>query len=300
MTIHNLNGLRMFYVQTRAFHNVAKFGGFSSAASNTGQSQSVLSSHVKQLEATFDIQLFKREKRQVSLTPAGQELYLLTQKFFDIEDQISEHLLQSSASLSGKLRIVVDSAVHILKPLLRFRKRYPDTLIDLNVGNSSKVIDTLRSYNSDIGVVGSPITGNDVGSIPIGTSKIQAVASRKYFNNLPKSLTFQELKNLPLIFREEGSYTREQLIKKASLEGVKLSSIIQVSGREALHDLVAQGLGIGFVSRAEISRDQRLVAIEIAAGEIQMTERLVYLRARQEVPIVRAFLKVVKGTKRKS
>ncbi len=294
----------MLYVQTRAFHNVAKFEGFSSAAINTGQSQSVLSSHVKQLEETYDIQLFKREKRQVLLTPVGRDLYLLTKKFFDIQDQISNHLFQSSASVSGKLRIVVDSAVHVLKPLLKFRKIYPNILIDLDVGNSSKVIDTLRSYSADIGVVGSPTIGSDLESRPIGTSKIQAVASRTYFKKLPKSLTFHELKNLPLIFREEGSHTREKLVKKASLQGVKLSSIIEVSGREALHELVAQGLGVGFVSQAEISRDQRLVAIEIASGEIQMTERLIYLRARRDVPIVRAFLKVAKSlnnhVKRKS
>ena len=283
----------MLYVQVRAFHNVAKFEGFSSAALKTGQSQSVLSNHVKQLEQTYDIQLFQREKRQVALTTAGRKLYLLTKKFFDVEDQISGQLHQSSASISGKLRIVVDSAVHILKPLFSFRKRYPEILIDLDVGNSSEVIKTLRSYNSDIGVVGSPISGKDLDSITIGTSKIQAVASRKYFGKLPKSLTFRELKDLPLIFREEGSHTREQLVKKASLEGVELSSIIQVSGREALHEIVAQGLGVGFVSKAEISRDQRLVAIEIAAGDIQMTERLVYLRARRDVPIVRAFLRAV-------
>ena len=170
-------------------------------------------------------------------------------------------------------------------------------MIDLDAGNSSKVINSLRSYNADIGVVGSAISGNDVNFIPIGTSKIQAVASRKYFETPPDALTFRELNNLPLIFREEGSHTQEQLVKKALSEGAKLSSAIQVSGREALHDLVAQGLGVGFVLQAEISRDQRLVAIEIAAGDIQMTERLVYLRARQDVPIVRAFLKVVKGDK---
>ena len=40
----------MTYSQLRAFHNVARYGGFSKAAEQMHQSQPVLSGHIKELE----------------------------------------------------------------------------------------------------------------------------------------------------------------------------------------------------------------------------------------------------------
>ena len=99
------------------------------------------------------------------------------------------------------------------------------------------------------------------------------------------------MKNLPLIFRENGSHTRETLISEALGQKVELSPVIEVTGREALHELVANGLGIGFVSHAEIGQDPRLINLDIDTGKAEMTETLMYLTARKEVPVIRAFLK---------
>ena len=78
----------MRYTQLRAFHFVALNGGFSSAARALNQSQPSLSDHVRQLEQLHDTLLFHREKKHVRLTEAGDELFLLTRQFFDLEEQI--------------------------------------------------------------------------------------------------------------------------------------------------------------------------------------------------------------------
>ena len=70
----------MTYSQLRAFHCVATYGGFSKAAEKTQHSQPVLSGHVKQLEEFHDNLLFKERKR-ISLTTAGKELFILPSNF---------------------------------------------------------------------------------------------------------------------------------------------------------------------------------------------------------------------------
>ena len=94
-----------------------------------------------------------------------------------------------------------------------------------------------------------------------------------------------------MIFRENGSYTREILVSDALEKKIELSPVIEVTGREALHELVANGLGIGFVSHAEIGQDPRLINLDIDTGNAEMTETLMFLTARKEVPLIRAFLK---------
>ncbi len=281
----------MTYSQLRAFHCVATYGGFSKAAEKTQHSQPVLSGHVKQLEESHDNLLFKREKKRISLTTAGKELFILTKQFFEVEEQINSHLSKSRASVSGKIRIVADSAIHIIKILKSFRKIYPDIMVDLSIGNSREVTNAIRNYDAEIGIIGSPVEGPDLETVSLGTSKIKAIASKKFFKTIPKSLSFQDLKKLPLIFRENGSYTREILVSDALEKKIELSPVIEVTGREALHELVANGLGIGFVSYAEIGQDPRLINLDIDTGNAEMTEILMYLTARKEVPVIRAFLK---------
>jgi aminoethylphosphonate catabolism LysR family transcriptional regulator len=285
----------MTYSQLRAFHCVATYGGFSKAAEKTQHSQPVLSGHVKQLEEFYDNLLFKREKKRISLTSAGKELFILTKQFFEVEEQINSHLSKSSASVSGKIRIVADSAIHIIKILKSFRKNYPDVIIDLTIGNSKEVTTSIRNYDAEIGVIGSPVEGPDLQTLTLETSKIKAIASKKFFNKIPKSLSFQDLEQLPLIFRENGSHTRETLIAEALKQKKQLVPVIEVTGREGLHELVANGLGIGFVSQAEIGQDSRLAHIDIDAGHTEMTETLMYLTARKEVPVIRAFLKAAEN-----
>jgi len=285
----------MTYSQLRAFHCVATYGGFSKAAEKTQHSQPVLSGHVKQLEEFYDNLLFKREKKRISLTSAGKELFILTKQFFEVEEQINSHLSKSSASVSGKIRIVADSAIHIIKILKSFRKNYPDVIIDLTIGNSKEVTTSIRNYDAEIGVIGSPVEGPDLQTLTLETSKIKAIASKKFFNKIPKSLSFQDLEQLPLVFRENGSHTRETLITEALKQKKQLVPVIEVTGREGLHELVANGLGIGFVSQAEIGQDPRLAHIDIDAGHTEMTETLMYLTARKEVPVIRAFLKAAEN-----
>ena len=285
----------MTYSQLRAFHCVATYGGFSKAAEKTQHSQPVLSGHVKQLEEFYDNLLFKREKKRISLTPAGKELFILTKQFFEVEEQINNHLSKSSASVSGKIRIVADSAIHIIKILKSFRKNYPDVIIDLTIGNSKEVTTSIRNYDAEIGVIGSPVEGPDLQTLTLETSKIKAIAAKKFFNKIPKSLSFQDLEQLPLVFRENGSHTRETLIAEALKQKKQLVPVIEVTGREGLHELVANGLGIGFVSQAEIGQDPRLAHIDIDAGHTEMTETLMYLTARKEVPVIRAFLKAAEN-----
>ena len=103
------------------------------------------------------------------------------------------------------------------------------------------------------------------------------------------------MEKLPLVFRENGSHTRETLIAEALKQKKQLVPVIEVTGREGLHELVANGLGIGFVSQAEIGQDPRLAHIDIDAGHTEMTETLMYLTARKEVPVIRAFLKAAEN-----
>ena len=75
----------MRYSQLRAFHHVARLGGFSRAAEALLITQPAISEQVRKLETDHDVLLFHRDRRKVRLTRAGEELFRMTKQFFETE-----------------------------------------------------------------------------------------------------------------------------------------------------------------------------------------------------------------------
>lgn len=283
----------MRYSQLRAFHHVAATGGFSNAARHLNQTQPSLSELVRKLEQAHDVLLFHREGRSVRLTEAGEALFRRTRQFFDLEDGIRQFLAQSRSEVTGTLRIVADSALHVMPAIGRFRVAYPKVFVALQSGNTEEVLRELRGYHAEIGVVGNPPAAPDLDAVDLGRSPIIAIAAKGLLPHGTGSLRLADLPNWPLIAREKGSRTRASLEQAAHDKGVTLTPMIEVDGREALREVVASGAGLGFVSEAEFGHDSRLVRVPISDLDVDMKETVVSMSTRRDVPVIRAFLSVL-------
>jgi aminoethylphosphonate catabolism LysR family transcriptional regulator len=286
----------MRYTQLRAFHHVALHGGFSSAARALNVSQPSISDQVRQLEQWHDVLLFTREARQVRMTEAGEALFRLTSEMFEVEERIGALFDENRAGLSGHLRIMADSAMHITDAVQRFREANPGVFVTIRTGNTEDLLRRLRNYEAEIGVVGNSISASDIDSIDLGRTPILALVAKDYLPASTRWIAFRDLARYPLIFREDGSRTRAQVEEEAARLKLTLTPVIEVEGREAMREVVASGAGIGFISEAEFGHDQRLRTIPFQDIDIGMSESLVTLSARRDVPLIRGFVKAVHRT----
>ena len=117
--------------------------------------QPAISDQVRKLEEEYDILLFNRQRKQVTLTPAGEKLLAITLRMFDTESQALELLSESRALRAGTLRIVADAAHHVLHIMGEFRQKYPGVKVSIRAGNTETVVESLYSYDADIGVLGT-------------------------------------------------------------------------------------------------------------------------------------------------
>lgn len=285
----------MRYVQLRAFHHVAVHGGFSRAAEELCLTQPAISDQVRKLEDEYDILLFNRHKKRVTPTEAGDRLLEITRRLFDNEKQALELLSEARALRAGTLRIVADSAHHLLQIMAEFRMRYPGVSISLHAGNSETVIESLHSYEADMGVLGELPVNRDYETLKLNSTSIVAFAARDFHVSARKTLTFAQLARLPLVMREPGSRTRQKLQAAAARAGITLEPAIEAEGREAVREIVASGAGIGFVSAAEFGNDNRLVRYEIEPADgLVMDEALICLRERAASKLVRSFFEIAR------
>lgn len=281
----------MRYVQLRAFHHVATTGGFSRAAEALHLTQPAISDQVRKLEEEYEVQLFNRIRRQITLTAEGEALLAITRRFFEVEREALEMLSERRALREGNLRIIADAPHHLLHILGRFRQRYPSVRVFVQSGNTDTVIEALYRYEADVGVLGELPTGQDLTVLPLSSSPIIAFAAHDHPAATCGRLCLPDLAAMPLVFREKGSRTRAKLEQAAAAAGLTLVPAIEAEGREAVRELVAGGAGVGFVSAAEFGQDARLkpIPLDDATG-MTMDEALVCLTARKEGRLLRAFL----------
>ena len=112
----------MRYVQLRAFHYVAISGGFSRAAEELLLTQPAISDQVRKLEEEYDILLFNRQRKQVTLTPSGEKLLAITRRMFDTESQALELLSESRALRAGVVWVNCFDNGHISSPFGGFKQ----------------------------------------------------------------------------------------------------------------------------------------------------------------------------------
>ncbi|MCG7507988.1 LysR substrate-binding domain-containing protein [Mesorhizobium retamae] len=279
----------MRYVQLRAFHYVAVCGGFSRAAETLFLTQPAISDQVRKLEEEYDVLLFNRHKKQVTLTAQGERLLEITHRMFDNEQQANDLLSESRALRAGTLRIIADAAHHLLHVLAAFRAKYPGVQVSVRAGNTETVIAGLYAYEADMGVLGEIPESSDFQILKLNSSPIIAFVAHNHPLASAKRLALADIVSHPLVLRERGSKTRFKLEALAAEMRVDLKPAIEAEGREAVREIVASGAGVGFVTRAEFGYDGRLKPIQIDAPEVLMDEALICLRERASGKLVKAF-----------
>ncbi len=286
----------MRHVQLRAFHHVAVCGGFSRAAEDLHLTQPAISDQVRKLEEEYDILLFNRHHRQVTLTEAGERLLAITRRLFDSEAQALEFLTENRALRSGHLRIVADSAHHLLGTLATFRELYPGVQVTVTAGNSETVLERLRRYEADLGILGEVPEQAEFDVMRLSASPIVAFVARSHPLAARDTLPLAALADWPLVLRERGSKTRLKLEEAALRAGFLLRPAVEAEGREAVREIVASGAGVGFVSAAEMGEDPRLVPLRLEGGEeMRMDEALVALAERRGAKLVAAFFQIARA-----
>lgn len=89
----------------KAFRAVVEAGGFTAAAEAMDVSHTVVSRHVKQLEASLGVQLLNRTTRRFALTQAGQTYYEHCRQILDQVEAAALLVAQHQVEPTGLLRI---------------------------------------------------------------------------------------------------------------------------------------------------------------------------------------------------
>ncbi|MFO1120917.1 MAG: LysR substrate-binding domain-containing protein [Hyphomicrobiales bacterium] len=277
----------MRHAQLKAFHAVARHGGFSRAAERLSLTQPAVSDHVRKLEDAYGVQLFNRSASGVELTAMGRSLFAIAERLFEAETEAQDLLSKARTLEEGQLTIGADAAVHILPRVARFRTLYPGIAVKLVTGNTADLLARLEAFAIDVAVVAERPAGGDLVARRLREDRLVAVMRRPRARS--RTVTLAQLAAQPLILREEGSVTRRLLTDELHRRGLVPAEAIEIEGREAVREAVAQGLGNAIMSEGELAKDPRLMSVAIADWPAVMSEWLICLRPRAGLHVIRSF-----------
>jgi DNA-binding transcriptional LysR family regulator len=189
-----MNAGRKNFNDLLAFLMVAREGSFTRAAAQLGVSQSALSHTIRGLEARLGIRLLARTTRGVSLTEAGERLFLTVRpRFEEIEAELAA-LSELREKPSGTIRITATdyAADTILWPKIsKVLQDYPDIKVEVNINYG--LIDIVAE-RYDAGVRLGDQVAKDMIAVRIAPDlRMVVVGSPAYFSKRPRPEAPQDL-----------------------------------------------------------------------------------------------------------
>ncbi|SCY31689.1 LysR family transcriptional regulator [Alkaliphilus peptidifermentans] len=292
----NLQYLKAFYVTVR-------LNSISKAAKELHLTQPGLSMQIQSLEKDLDVTLLTRSNKGVELTEAGMVVFDYANTILSMHDNIERDLenLKSNKKdlLIGSCKSIGEYALPC--SIYIFKQDNSNIHINCNITNSDGVIDNLSDRTINIGIIQGYREKKNVITDKITSNRLILTTSLPVLKN---KVSLNELKMLPLIFREDGSGTRAtilQHLKKHDIRLQDLNIIYELNSMEAIKTSVISGKGISFIPEMTIKKELRdgvLREIEIDGLDVISDYYIAYREDHQFTSYESQFINFIKSSRR--
>ncbi|MGV0918801.1 LysR substrate-binding domain-containing protein [Empedobacter falsenii] len=268
----------MFDFRLKVFDTVAKRLNFTKAANELNITQPAVTKHIKEIELNLNIKLFERNGTKIKLTKAGEILLKYTEEIFSVYQKMEFEIGQLQEKQKGTLRLGASTTIaqYVLPPILAdFRKRFPEIQLSLVIQNSEKIEDLLANHKIDVGLIEAQIKNRTFHYFPFMKDEIVLVSRQNHSISIKNNIKLDDLKNIPLVFREPGSGTLETIDLALKSKNIKLNELnieIQLGSTESIKSYILHSDTLAFLSIQSILQElknQTLTIIDVKSLVIE-------------------------------
>ncbi|MBZ0278552.1 MAG: LysR family transcriptional regulator [Anaerolineae bacterium] len=288
----NLNKLEIFAL-------VVETGSFSGAAERLLLKQPAVSQHIQDLEASLGTKLFKRGRRGVALTPAGDTLYAYTQRILQLVAEAESAVTDVRHIKRGQAHIGATPGVsmYLLPGWMRtFQRAYPNLTMALETGVTTRIVNGVLAHRLDVGLIEGEIEGlqtPQLASLILRDIDLFVIVGKGHDWCSAENVPLEALDGQPFITRTQDSQTRRWIDSLFTAHGVKPRIVAEFDNPEAIKQAVASGIGITILPEYAVTHEQarRVVrAVNITDVTLRRTLKLIWDESRPFAPVTRALL----------
>lgn len=287
--------------QLRVFAKVCEYQSVTRASEALFLTQPAVSIQLKKFQEQFQVPLTEVISKRLYVTDFGKEVLLAAQKILD-QSELIEHTSRAHENeLVGQLKISVASTGKYVMPyfLSNFMQQHRGVDLVMDVTNKTRVIESLEKNEVDFALVSTIPSELKIHKLELIQNKLFLVGSPKLEQNRakPKRKIFEEN---PLMFREQGSATRQAMEEYISKHELPVYKRIELTSNEALKQAVVAGLGYSIMPLIGIKNELKNKTLEIIPFKglpILSNWHLIWLKEKRHLPVAHAFLEHIKEEK---
>jgi DNA-binding transcriptional LysR family regulator len=283
------------------FMSVAENLSFSKAANDLNISQPAVTRHIKELEERYKTNLFERKSNKIYLTKAGEKVYNAFKEIAQQYRNLDFEIGQMHDNISGEFKIGASSTISqyiIPKVIASFHKRYPKIQIYLMNGNSFEMEKLLLDNQVDIALVENHSSQVSIRYKDFLDDELIVVTGKNSVYAKRETITKDDLLQIPIVLREQGSGTLEVIKQTFSQQNVgfeNLNTLIHLGSTESIKNFLQDFDGLAIVSERAVQTElylKTLVKLEVTGFAIPRKLRIAYKYGHksQQVELFENFL----------
>jgi len=278
----------MSLMELKAFNAVALGGGFVRGAELLRRSQPTVTAQVRALESQFGMELFFRSRGQsAQLTPTGKQLFETTRALFTLEEDAEAILSGAKGAQQGLLRIGAIAPRSAMTMVSSYCENHPGMRIEMRISNSGQVLEWLRSYEVDIGILGAHERDPAFFMRRFAEPEIVMLAGKTHKFEPGSKLTRERFARETLILREQGSETRALMESALSKHGWRAARVFEIASREGVVAAAEAGLGLAPISIAEYEGNAGIHVLRFDGFSVFGEMFIVCMNNRRHIPMIR-------------
>jgi LysR family transcriptional regulator, transcriptional activator of the cysJI operon len=285
----------------KVFYTAAKTKNFSETARSLHLSQPTVSSQIRQLEEHLNTKLFNRTTKKIELTTSGKMLFQYADQILSLIYEAEKDINLLSNTVHGNLTIGASLTIgeYILPSILgKFKRKYPHINLIMKTFNSEQIISNLHHSEIEVGFIESTLFYPYFEQQAFLEDELVIITSTHPSHSIigdRTHITHDELFQLPIILREQGSGTRqviEENLQKHHLDPNKLNVMLELPNTEAIKSAVESGMGISIISKSAIKKELQIGSLRtVSIKDIQMKRYFYTVHEKQQLtPAAELFL----------
>ena len=274
----------------RVFTSVAEEESFTRGAERAYLSLSATSLRIKNLEEVLGAQLFYRETRGLSLTPAGEALLECARQVLTDVERLQDIMQPFSQGVSGHVRLFANAwAISEILPgvLARFFQTHTGITIDLQERSSAEIVRAVHEKIADIGIISGHVVTGGVETLPYRKDRLVLAVSEDHPLSEVPFMYFAEALEHDFIGLEKHSATVAYLQHEVAQMRGSMQQRIQVCSFDAMCRMVEAGVGVGVLPdmvAKRLVKATRFKTVQLL-DDWAMRELRICMRRRSELPL---------------
>lgn len=270
--------MRFDLVDLRLFLHVAEASSITHGAERSSLALASASARIRGMEDALGAPLLVRNRRGVSLSPAGQCLVEHARLILQQVERMRGDLGSFARGLSGSVRLLSNTAAlseHLPQMLARFLAANPSISLDIEESESADIAGALLSGAADVGIASAGALPDAIEQFPFRDDVLVLVLPRGDALSRKRRLALADVLDRAFVGLPRDSALQRHLAGHAARLGATLKIRARVTGFDAVCRMVEAGAGIGIVPEASAMRCRRGMNIEVVKlGDPWATRRL--------------------------